>query len=89
MIALLPYDFYDAENDNKLYTSVMDTGAPQTTLPYYIKGTIGRRQLWPFGLIDNWTIGLSDYWTLPNPIPNFIGLLDLYLMLINKSYNVY
>ncbi|CAG8466820.1 4513_t:CDS:2 [Ambispora leptoticha] len=41
LIALLEYDFYDIQNDKK-YTCVVDTGAPQTILPFYIKRTLGR-----------------------------------------------
>ncbi|CAG8597027.1 1159_t:CDS:2 [Paraglomus occultum] len=43
LIALLEYDFYDIENKNKKYTCVIDTGAPQTILPFYIKRTLGKR----------------------------------------------
>ena len=45
LIALLEYDFYDIENKNKKYTCVIDTGAPQTILPFYIKRTLGRAHL--------------------------------------------
>ena len=43
---LLPYDFYDAQYNNKLYSCVVDTGAPQTILPYYIRRTLGGRWGW-------------------------------------------
>ncbi|GES93166.1 hypothetical protein GLOIN_2v1480732 [Rhizophagus clarus] len=45
-IVLLPYDFYDVQYNNKLYSCVVDTGAPQTILPHYIKRTLGGRWGW-------------------------------------------
>ncbi|RHZ51565.1 hypothetical protein Glove_476g20 [Diversispora epigaea] len=43
LIALLEYDFYDVPRQNKKYTCVIDTGAPRTILPFYIKRRLGRR----------------------------------------------
>ncbi|GES89486.1 hypothetical protein GLOIN_2v1480732 [Rhizophagus clarus] len=40
LIVQIPYDFYDAKR-NKLYSCVLDTGAPETILPYYVKETLG------------------------------------------------
>ena len=42
LIALLEYDFYDIQNNNKKYMCMVDTGAPQTILPFYIKRMLGR-----------------------------------------------
>ncbi|CAG8730339.1 20278_t:CDS:2 [Gigaspora margarita] len=42
-IVLFMYDFYDINDNNKKYTCVIDTGAPQTILPFYVKRMLGRR----------------------------------------------
>ncbi|CAG8572880.1 4026_t:CDS:2 [Diversispora eburnea] len=42
-ITTLPYDFYDNMNNDKRYTSVVDTGAPETILPYYVKRMLGSK----------------------------------------------
>ncbi|RGB26739.1 hypothetical protein C1646_720388 [Rhizophagus diaphanus] len=41
LIAQITYNFYDTKRNNKLYACVLDTGAPETILPYYIKETLG------------------------------------------------
>ncbi|RHZ81489.1 hypothetical protein Glove_120g172 [Diversispora epigaea] len=46
LIAQLEYDFYDIQNNGKMYSCVIDTGAPQTILPYYIKKTLGGGKGW-------------------------------------------
>ncbi|CAG8622233.1 6802_t:CDS:2 [Ambispora gerdemannii] len=42
-VVILPYDFYDNTNKNKKYSCVVDTGAPETILPYHVKRILGRR----------------------------------------------
>src|SRR5207248_3929035 len=42
----IPPDFYDVSNNNKHYTTVIDTGAPETILPYYVKGCKGWSTKW-------------------------------------------
>jgi len=41
LFAQINYDFYDTQRNNKLYTCVLDTGAQETILPYYVKETLG------------------------------------------------
>ncbi|CAG8503406.1 9180_t:CDS:2 [Acaulospora morrowiae] len=43
IVAQLTYDFYDTRNNNKKYTCVIDTGAPNTILPYHVKRVLGSR----------------------------------------------
>src|SRR6185369_6207399 len=43
LITLLEYDFYDTMNNNKKYTCVVDTGTPETILPYHVKRMLQRR----------------------------------------------
>ncbi|CAG8487997.1 12414_t:CDS:2, partial [Funneliformis caledonium] len=43
LIALLPHDFIDVQDNNKMYSCVVDTGAPHTILPHYVKKTLGRK----------------------------------------------
>ncbi|CAB4388062.1 unnamed protein product [Rhizophagus irregularis] len=40
---ILEYNFNDPIEDNKLYKSVIDSGAPETTLPYNVRSTLGKR----------------------------------------------
>ncbi|CAG8626251.1 6202_t:CDS:2 [Diversispora eburnea] len=42
-IVTIDYNFRDPIEDNKLYKSVIDSGAPETTLPYYVRSTLGRQ----------------------------------------------
>ncbi|CAG8462074.1 2035_t:CDS:2 [Ambispora leptoticha] len=44
IVAQLTYDFYDTRNNNKKYTCVIDTGAPNTILPYHVKRILGSRE---------------------------------------------
>nr|CAG8519278.1 13890_t:CDS:2 [Entrophospora candida] len=39
---ILEYNFRDPVEGNKLYKSVIDSGAPETTLPYYVRSRLGR-----------------------------------------------
>ncbi|CAJ0647210.1 4965_t:CDS:2 [Entrophospora sp. SA101] len=43
LIAIFSYDFYDTMNNNKEYTCVVDTGAPESILPYHVKRILGRK----------------------------------------------
>ncbi|CAG8584679.1 9774_t:CDS:2 [Paraglomus occultum] len=43
LIASFSYEFYDTMNNNKKYTCVVDTGAPESILPYHVKRILGRR----------------------------------------------
>ncbi|RIB11347.1 hypothetical protein C2G38_2145636 [Gigaspora rosea] len=43
LIAIFSYDFYDTMNNNKKYTCVVDTGAPESILPFHVKRILGRR----------------------------------------------
>ncbi|CAI2175187.1 13084_t:CDS:2 [Funneliformis geosporum] len=40
---ILGYNFRDSVEGIKLYKSVIDSGAMETTLPYYIRSTLGRK----------------------------------------------
>ncbi|RHZ80848.1 hypothetical protein Glove_131g94 [Diversispora epigaea] len=42
-IVTIDYNFRDPVENNKLYKSVIDSGAPETTLPYYVRSTLGRQ----------------------------------------------
>ncbi|CAJ0768204.1 2063_t:CDS:2 [Entrophospora sp. SA101] len=40
---MLGYNFRDPAENNKLYKSVLDSGAPETILPYHVRRIFGRR----------------------------------------------
>ncbi|CAJ0759996.1 11686_t:CDS:2, partial [Entrophospora sp. SA101] len=40
---MLGYNFRDPVENNKLYKSVLDSGAPETILPYHVRRIFGRR----------------------------------------------
>ncbi|CAG8545522.1 14346_t:CDS:2 [Ambispora leptoticha] len=44
LIAIFSYDFYDTMNNNKKYTCVVDTGAPESILPFHVKRILGRQE---------------------------------------------
>jgi len=39
---ILKYNLRDSAENNKLYKTVIDSGAPETTLPYYVRSTLGK-----------------------------------------------
>ncbi|KAF0519694.1 hypothetical protein F8M41_016498 [Gigaspora margarita] len=43
LIAIFSYDFYDTMNNNKKYTCVVDTEAPESILPFHVKRILGRQ----------------------------------------------
>ena len=40
---VLGYNFREALDENKLYKTVIDTGAPETILPYTVRQRLGKR----------------------------------------------
>ncbi|RHZ86392.1 hypothetical protein Glove_51g45 [Diversispora epigaea] len=50
---IFEYNFYDPFEGNKLYKTVIDSGALETTLPYHVRNTLGKTGWRNFGVSAN------------------------------------